>query len=448
MSCAQAQAEVDERIKDAFALVPGNSVDLAVPLTRRALARRSTSDPTAAAGSVAPLKLITKREGEGEASGRAKAAAAASDDVTAWLATFEEGSADPLQPARPPRPRPTAPDVAEQPAATGDPLDLVAGGEVPDIARPAASEPQDLLAPAPFVRVTAAPAEQLPVAPAAAQPSPAATAAVSPRQLPDNCLAPSSVTDGDDDFERNEAALAVPGICIAEQKFRERRRPWTIQTVTSSRPGPLWVVIHDDEQVAFDNAVAALSAYGGVLVALDTGGDRDQDGIDPNRNFSGGGIGCAKLSDAAPKFTAAFRKLYDPAHPIIALHNNSSKPVPTGRLGHVSMDAVPKGLTKRPASDADGPFAHPHTLVLLAATDPGAPAIADRAARLNAAGMNVILEPVGRETADCSLSNHVVLSGHENYFNVTVDHDAGEQQRRIVDTIMSSFFPVVARAEP
>jgi hypothetical protein len=186
-----------------------------------------------------------------------------------------------------------------------------------------------------------------------------------------------------------------------------------------------------------------------VLVTLETGGNRTQRDIDPNRNFSGGGTGCTKLGDdAAPKFAAAFRKLYDPAHPVIALHNNSAGRAPAGKLGHISMEAVPKGLTERPASDADGPFADPHTLVLLAATDPGTPAIAGRAAKLNAAGINVILEPVGRETADCSLSNHVVLSGYENYFNVTVDHDAGEQQRRIVDTIISSFFPVVARAEP
>jgi hypothetical protein len=207
--------------------------------------------------------------------------------------------------------------------------------------------------------------------------------------------------------------------------------------------------MHDDEQVAFDNAVAALSAYGGVLVAVETRGSRNQDGIDPNRNFSGDGTGCAKLGDAAaPKFTAAFRKLYDPAHPVVALHNNSDGPVPTGGLGHVSMEAVPKGLRKRPARDADGPFADSRTLVLLAAADTGVPAITDRTARLNAAGINVILEPVRRETADCSLSNDVLLAGHENYFNVTVDHDGAEQQRRIVDTIMSSFFPVVARAEP
>jgi hypothetical protein len=373
------------------------------------------------------------------------------------MAAFEAGSADPQQPARPPRPRPTAPQVAGPFAATGDPLDLVAGAEIPHIAQPGASEPQDLLVPAPSVTVAVAPAgqsgsrvEQVITLPAA-QPPPAAAAAAPPPplQAAEDCLAPGKVTDSDGDFERNKAALAVPGICIAEQKFKERGQPWTIQTVTSSRPGPLWVVIHDDEQVAFDNAVAALSAYGGVLVTLETGGNRNQDDIDPNRNFSGGGIGCTKLGDdAASKFAAAFRKLYDPAHPVIALHNNSAERSPSGKLGHISMEAVPKGLTERPASDADGPFADPHTLVLLAATDPDKPAIAGRAAKLNAAGINVILEPVGRETADCSLSNHVVLSGYENYFNVTVDHDAGEQQRRIVDTIISSFFPVVARVEP
>ena len=105
MGCAHAQAEVDARIKDAFALVPGNPVDLAVPLTRRALARRSVREFTTAAGrggqagSVPPLKLLTTRQGDRNAGSRTTPVAAASDDVTAWLAKGEEGSA-PREPAR------------------------------------------------------------------------------------------------------------------------------------------------------------------------------------------------------------------------------------------------------------------------------------------------------------------------------------------------------------
>ena len=120
--------------------------------------------------------------------------------------------------------------------------------------------------------------------------------------------------------------------------------------------------------------------------------------------------------------------------------------VPTGGIGNVSMDAVAQGVRKLEASDKDGPFAYPHTLVLLAALDINAPPITDRAAKLNAAGINVVLEPVRRETADCSLSNDVLLTGHHNYFNVTVDDDGGWHQRQIIETIMMTFFPIAAQA--
>jgi hypothetical protein len=48
-SCLQAQAQdsaavIEERIEAVFKIVPQNAADLAIPLTRRALARRSASD--------------------------------------------------------------------------------------------------------------------------------------------------------------------------------------------------------------------------------------------------------------------------------------------------------------------------------------------------------------------------------------------------------------------
>ena len=106
--------------------------------------------------------------------------------------------------------------------------------------------------------------------------------------------------------------------------------------------------MHDDEDMSFDNAVAALKTYGGTLVAVETGGKRNQDGIDPNRNFSADGIGCKKLGDdATPKFTDVLPQALRPGQPIIALHNNTGERIPTGGLGHVSMDDVPKDMQKR-----------------------------------------------------------------------------------------------------
>ena len=55
-----------------------------------------------------------------------------------------------------------------------------------------------------------------------------------------------------------------------------------------------------------------------------------------------------------------------------------------------------------------------------------------------------MLEPVREGSGDCSLSNYAVLTGHRDYFNVTVDHDDGDKQRQIIDVIMASFFTVSA----
>ena len=175
------------------------------------------------------------------------------------------------------------------------------------------------------------------------------------------CLPLAEVTEKDGDFSRNAEMLSAGGFCIEEESFKERRRPWRIQTIKTGRPGPLFAVMHDDENMSFDNAVAALKTYGGTLVAIETGGKRNQDGIDPNRNFSADGVGCTKLGDdATPKFTGVFRSLFDPGQPIIALHNNTGKRIPTGGVGHVTMDDVPKDMDEHPSEGSERPARRRH----------------------------------------------------------------------------------------
>jgi hypothetical protein len=258
-------------------------------------------------------------------------------------------------------------------------------------------------------------------------------------------LAPDKLADNDKDFARNAAELKAPGFCILQVRFKERRRPWTIQTVDSGRPGPLWAVLHDDEDVAFDSAVQGLKTHGGVLFAVHTGGKRNQDGIDPNRNFSDEKISCAKLEkNAAPRFTGAFSQLMDPAHPIIVLHNNFDGPVPTTGIGHVSMTTVPKKMRVAKSSDPEGPLASERALVLMVAAEPVSDAVDATMESLSNKGVNVVLETVKDKAGDCSLSNYAVLSGHNAYFNITVDHDEGEKQRRIMEAILQGSEKVAA----
>src|SRR5687768_1998368 len=67
------------------------------------------------------------------------------------------------------------------------------------------------------------------------QPAPRVAAPPSNDLGRQHCLAPDEVADGDGDFARNQAALALPGFCIAELRFSEGRRPWTIQREVALR---------------------------------------------------------------------------------------------------------------------------------------------------------------------------------------------------------------------
>jgi hypothetical protein len=435
LACAPARAQSDVRIEDrieaTFDLVLGNSAELAVPLTRRALARRSVERNGG-------LALLPYTGAEPEAAD-SNLQQSEEDQVGA----VEQGSAeDDAELARLPRPRPV---VISEATGTrdliGQPLDLVAGAAV------GAPLEQDTAAAAPpgdsVVVVAAAPAGDVPTALI-----PPAAPASEPTELvaAESCLTVADVTDKDGDFKRNAEALSSgSSLCIAEEGFKERRRPWVIQTVTSRRPGPLWAVMHDDEDLSFDNAVEAVKKYGGTVVAVETGGKRNLSGIDPNRNFSADGVGCRKLGDnAAPRFTDFFRELIDPTQPIVALHNNSKDRIPSGGLGHISMDLVPKSMRASPASDPDGSLAGTHALVLLAAAALDDPTAEGRTAILNKEGINVVLERVQKDHGDCSLSNFAVLIDNPNYFNVTVHEDEGEKQLRIIDVLMKDRSETVA----
>ncbi len=421
---AQSAVEIEDRIEATFDLVLGNPAELAVPLTRRALARRSIERN----GGVEPLPY---REATPEPD-----AATADQPNDGQADEVEQGSAeDAAEVARLPRPRPVVISTATGTRELiGQPLDLVAGAAIVAPEREAGLATTDTL-----VAVAAASASERDEQ-ASAVLIPPVESALGPAELvaAESCLTVDEVTDKDGDFKRNAEVLSGSTFCIAQEEFRERKRPWVVQTVTSRQPGPLWAVMHDDEDLSFDNAVAALRNYGGTLVAIETGGKRNLSGIDPNRNFSSEGIGCRKLGDnASPRFTDFIHGLIDPAQPIVALHNNSDDHIPGGGLGHISMGLVPKGMRASPAPDPDGPLAGPHALVLLAASDLDDQTANGRIAVLNREGINVVLEEVRKDRGDCSLSNFAVLIGNPNYFNVTVHQDEHEKQMRIVDVLMS-----------
>jgi hypothetical protein len=97
-----------------------------------------------------------------------------------------------------------------------------------------------------------------------------------------------------------------------------------------------------------------------------------------------------------------------------------------------------------PAADQKGPLAGSHNLVLLTAVTPISDAVRRRADALSAKGINVMIEKIADGKGDCSLSNYALLTDHPDYVNVTVDHDQGDKQLRIIDALMAGRNTAVA----
>lgn len=237
-------------------------------------------------------------------------------------------------------------------------------------------------------------------------------------------------TIADDDIARHRAEPGyLAGLAVTERRFTERGFDWHLLRFTNSaKPdGPLWVVPHDDEDAAFEGAIAALKMYGGTLLAVNSGPGslRRQAGsgvcgvkpakvssCDPNRNFD------AKT----PVFTKAFLDERKVSQPIIALHTNGAGAA--GDFSLLDIDAYAQGriILRGGAYRAKNPtpqMENYDTLGLIAYParegGPNAAAIKCRNA-LNVAGIHFWHERVVK--SDGSLSNYLALERPDiAYFN-------------------------------
>lgn len=233
----------------------------------------------------------------------------------------------------------------------------------------------------------------------------------------------------DDDVLRHEGQPDYfAGIQIEEQIFRENGFVWHLLRLTNKATpvGPLWVVPHDDENAAFEGAIAALKMYGGVAVVVNSGpgSARRQAGkgtcgvrydvvtsCDPNRNFAA----------SSPKFTNAFLAQRGAGQPVIALHTNSPGFSGDGHGGRgeiTILDAAAfqqQKLQPRPgghfALKPKAEMANYDTLALIAYLaqkgEPSAAAIACGRA-MTGAGVHFWHERVGQ--SDGSMSNYLAIN--------------------------------------
>jgi hypothetical protein len=247
----------------------------------------------------------------------------------------------------------------------------------------------------------------------------------------DGCAAIGEIVDADDDWG---AIFAGTSGCARVDRFAESGVAWTVQTVQSTRRGPLFVVPHDDEQTALDTAGYALARYGGTVVAVDTGGERRNGAIDPNRNFNLGKSRCA--GPPTPEFTDAILRTRRAQQPIIALHTNKPGTEGRGGGGDISILSLPGNATPFVSARASGGLASEDAFILIATTEgPDNRGVRSLVEALNARGASVAVETVIPGRSDCSLSNYTALNGITRYFNIEAPEGAGATQRRLLDIL-------------
>ncbi|MCA1335059.1 hypothetical protein [Pseudooceanicola marinus] len=250
----------------------------------------------------------------------------------------------------------------------------------------------------------------------------------------------------DPDVRRNLASFqADAGLCLSRAGFTEHGRSWQLTVVRnlSARRGPVWAVLHDNENAAFDSALYAVRRYGGALVAVEAGESRTFQGQDPNRNFSLSASTAATCRDISakptPGFTKAITSFFSDRYPVLTLHNNDEGYSGAGGRGHISARRSSASMTGMMTPTPQGALSDEDNAILLADTRPFAQSAASRkaTAAFHAQGVNVIYEHVRPERNDCSFSFFTRMNGLGDYYNIEAQFGAGEAQRRMVDVLMA-----------
>lgn len=272
------------------------------------------------------------------------------------------------------------------------------------------------------------------------------------------------------DIRRNLNRIERAPLCYRRQQVREGSFRWTFHILEHQQhpQGPFWILPHDNENTAFDVATQAVIDYGGGLLAVDSRGQRNFLGQDPNRNFSRSmdeSRLCSGQRRAAPGYTQAIIEHYrGRGSPILALHNNLNGWSGNGGAGTISMDrgrpalraypgtgtgsrpgAYPRGSSSRRLLDEDN-------LVFMVTTRPVSadPALQRRIAALNAAGLNVILKQVNGSNFNCSLSDYVARHRLGEYYNVEAEHGDRQSQQQMVERLLQvlGIRPLSAQTQP
>lgn len=261
------------------------------------------------------------------------------------------------------------------------------------------------------------------------------------------CKPIAEIVDKDGDFQRNQQALSGNELCLQMDVFREGGLNWVLQIIQNKkRPGGfLWFVPHDNENDAFDSAVDAVKKFGGVVVAVETGGARYNGSQDPNRNFDAQtGKKCREQLAPSPVYTHRVMRWLEDGARIFALHTNERgyNGDGNGGAGGISIARPLPGNKAFRAKTKPGQMPlglSPDDTVVFVASK--APPEADATLMhsielLRDNQINVLYETVSGAHNDCSLSNYAALTDIRNYLNIEVVQSDGPTQKEIIDRLV------------
>lgn len=242
------------------------------------------------------------------------------------------------------------------------------------------------------------------------------------------------------DAEIAAAGASVSGLCVHSVAIRDGALTIPLALVDTGRPGPLFVVPHDDENAALSAGIAALGRHGGRLVAVRAGGRRDLVSasgtrVDPNRIFGDRRTGpvCPGGRRPSVAYTEAVLGARMSGQPVIGLHSNKPGPPLSSRPAPKGMTAIFPPLPP-PRGDR---FADPDTFLIVPAGVGAAERarVAARIGRYGAAGATVLLETI-EPPGDCSLSSFLVLSGRPDYVTIEVRDGDRATSERLIELVL------------
>ena len=243
-----------------------------------------------------------------------------------------------------------------------------------------------------------------------------------------------------------DSALVVNELCPSTIDVVENGLKWRILILESGRPGINWVVLHDDEDTAFDSAIYAAVRYGGKVVAVELRPSSRPDAVvDPNGNFAATaeqGRTCGGLTAlGAPLFTSTIIEELG-APPYVALHNNRDGHFRSGGSGNISVQQADERLFGLPAFNSIGRLADEDNVIIVSGLAPPS-RLPNRMRlltdRLRDSGINVIYERVRQAFNNCSLSNYLLLYGGAEpgqYFNIEAEFGDYNSPISMINTLI------------